>query len=280
MIDLSKFVQETTAIVPVIKSRFQYNRKKYVVPDALVDGWYKVALQGNTARVLSVAMIEMDREFNALIGKNAQAILKGYTYHNSFIPQNFDVAKRNSLTGVMTPLLLNNVPSFSSIEAVLWEDKNLYYYRPNYTDEIIFMLKRSCDDDVDITHMKALTPELRTLYVFHNIERIKIREEQERILKEKELEAFRQTLQGRLILSFARVNAKMLKYSVAGNRVTVDWVMNDSGTRFNSVLEADTLRVLEAGYCMSGDDRNHSLHSMVELARDYIDDDLLHITRS
>lgn len=280
MLDLKKFVQETQAIVPVVKQGFQYNRKKYLVPDALVDGWYKVAIQGNNAKVLSVAVIEMDREFAEQLSKNSKAILKGFTYHNNFIPQNFDVAKRNSLVGVMTPLLFNNVPTFSSIEAILWEDKNLYYYRPNYSDARIYVLRRSCDEDADITILKGITPEQRTLYVFHNIEKIKIREEQERVLKEKELEAFRQTLQGRLILAFSRVNAKIIKYSVAGNRVEVHWELRDYSQLFKSVIEADTLRVIEAGYCMSGDDRNHNVHSMVELVKDYIDDDVLHITRT
>jgi hypothetical protein len=279
MIDLQKFAEETTAIVPILGNAFQYKRKKYILVAPKEDGWYKVSMKGNTAKVVSPVMLDLDSDFTRQLSEDNVSLLKGFTYNDNFIPQNFDVAKRKAGIEVMTHLELNTIATFSSIEAVIWENKKLLYYRPNFSDSMIYQIKMACEEDVDMTSLKFLTPELKTVYLFHNIERQKIRAEQERILKEKELEEFRSTLQGRLILSFTRVGAKILNYHIVRNRITVDWEIPGSGWQFNSVIEADTFRVVEAGYCMSGHDREHSVHSMVELAKIYEEEGLIHKTR-
>lgn len=273
MIDLEKFTKVFTVDVPILNKTFQYNRKKYSIKEDCSDGWYNVKINGNYAKIETAAVIESDPIFKQ--GKN---ILKGYTYHNNMIFQNFDVGKRKAGVDVMMPLHLNNVPTFSSIEAILWEDKNLYYYQPNYVDPIVYQLKAACDETANVKTLKGLTPELKTLFLFHDIERLRILEEQERLKKKQELEELAKTLPGRLMLSFNRVGAKLLNYSITGKRITVDWELA-SGTQFNSVLDADTFRVIEAGYCMSGHDKEHSLTSMVKLAEDYQERRVVHKTR-
>jgi len=273
MIDLEKFTKVFTVDVPIINKTFQYNRKKYSIKKDCVDGWYSVKIDGNIAAIETTAVIEFDPIFKQ--GKN---ILKGYTYHNNFIFQNFDVGKRKAGVEVMMPLYLNNVPTFSSIEAILWEDKNLYYYQPNYVDPIVYQLKAAYETVAGMKALKGLTPELKILFLFHDIERQKLIADQERLKKEHEIEEFAKTLPGRLMISFNRVGAKLLNYVITGTRITVDWELA-SGTQFNSVLDAETFRVIEAGYCMSGQDKQHSLTSMVKLAEDYQERRVIHKTR-
>jgi len=270
MIDLNKFTSKTTAIVPLIKGHFQYNRKKYNTLTNL-SGWYEVEIQGNDVEIINPVFIETED-----IKDN---IIKGFIYHNKIIFQNFDVGKRKIGHEVMTDLHLNNTSTFTSIEAIIWEDKKLYYYRPNYKDTFIYEIKFFFDDGQNLPKtFKGLTPEYKTLYLFHEIEKIELKVIQEKLQKEKEIEEFKKTLQGRLILAFNTVGGKILNYSVSNNRITVDWEL-ESGSQFNSVINADTFQVIEAGYCMSGFDKDHSLTSMVELAKDYEERDVIYKTR-
>jgi len=275
MIDLSKFIDKKTVNVPIIDGRFKYNRKIYSIPEPCEDGWYAVELEGNSANLRQAVFPESIPEFN-----KDHTILKGYTYNNIMVFQNFDVGKRKSGVEVMADLNFNTMPTFMSIEAILWEDKKLYYYRPNYMDTIIFSIKSAYDNnDNNVKELKGITPELKTLYLFHDLERQRMIMEQERLRKEQEIEEFKKTLQGRLLLTFNRVGAEIIDYSVTGNRITVNWKL-PSGRAFNSVVNSDDFRVIEAGYCMSGDDKRHSATSMVELAKDYEDDNLIHHTRT
>ena len=276
MIDFERFTKEQEVIVPLLQGNFQYNRKKYVAGTFRESGWYKMKISGNFAEPIEPVLIET-------VQKTFKTV-KGYTYHNNIVFQNFDVGKRHSGVEVMAPLHLNNVKTFFSIEAIVWEDKKLYYYRPNYTDNLIYIVKNAYDTSdhgggTGISNIKGVTPELKTLFLFHDVERMQLLAEQERIRKAQEIEEFKKTLRGRLILAFARVGATVLKYSTSGNKITVDWKLDATGREFNSEIEADTFRVVAAGYCMSGHDRDHSVHSMVKLAETYEEDNLIHITR-
>ena len=261
-------------VVPIIGNKFQYHRKKYTV-NHVENGWYRVSLRGNNATVLEDVMIELEV-------LSSHKTIAGYTYNNKFIPANFDVGRRHAGIEIMTDLFLNHAPTFSSVEAIIWEDKNIYYYRPRYSDLFIHEIKNIYDNskNTKISNVRGITPELKTLYLFHDIERIKVKELAEKVKKAQELEEFKKTLQGRLMVNFARVGATILNYSISGNRVTIDWKLDATGRNFNSVIEADSLRVIEAGYCMSGRDKDHSVTSMVKLAEVYEEDDLIYKTRN
>jgi len=277
MINLEKFDTEQKAIVPVTGNSFQYMRKVYSVTGTVVDGWYAVRLRGNYVISASSLFIEYQREFSDIMKSNKR-ILRGYTYNNNIIFQNFDVGMRKSGHSIMAPLYLNNAPSFSSIEAILWEDKKLYYYKINNIDYLVYQLRSSMNDG-SFERIKGLTPELKTTLLFHIVENQKIKEEQEKLKRSKEIAELRTSLRGRLILTFKRVGATLLDYVLSGKRITVNWKFEDSSINYNSVIDADTFRVIEAGYCMSGSDKDHSASSMVLLAKDYEDDGLIHITR-
>jgi hypothetical protein len=269
MINLNEFVKDFEAIVPIMNNKFIYNRKWYSTKN-LADGWYKVILSGNDVALAEPTMPEF------FTFKN---VIKGYTFNNSIVFSNFDVAKRKYFKEVMSPLCLNTFPTFSSIEAIYWEDKKFYTYKINYMDIKILDLKVVLEYDEDINTHIGMTPELKTLFLFHMLEKQRILAEQEQLRLNKEKEEFAKTLTGRLIIAFNTVNAVILNYSVSGNNIVVDWKLKDSDQRYNSVINKHTFQVVECGFCMSGQDKFHSVKSMILTAKDYEEEDLIHITR-
>lgn len=277
MIDFEKFTMIQTFVAPVLNHKCQCNRKKYTVDSE--DGWYRITVKGNFIVERIPISIEMENF-------PAKSIIKGYTYGNKIVFQNFDVAKRKAGTDVMAPLNFNQSATFSSIEAIIWEDKHIYYYRPNYADVAIYEIKSHFDSEEDIRNVKGVSPELRTLYLFHDIERQQLQElqkaiqrEAEQKQREKEMEQFKQTLQGKLIATFNRAGAQVLSYSVLRDTIIVDWKLLESNQTFNSVIELETFRIKEAGFCLSGSDRDHSAQSMILLAQDYEEQGLIYKTR-
>lgn len=263
-IDFKKFVKPVKVIVPILRGSFKYNGKEYKV-NSSDSGWFEVELQGNKATILNPAIVSSyKKDFN---------LIRGYVFNEQFIFWNFDVGKRKTNKEVMTDIYFNTCPSFSSVIVVIWEDGKLYYYEPNYKDSFIYTVKNTVESGEEYKDLKGLTPELRTLCLFYELNKQRLEE----FKTEQEAEKLRQTLHGRLILSFRRTGAELLRYSISGNRIVVDWKIGNQ--EFNSVLNKDTFRVIEAGYCCSGEDTLHSVHSLVILADDYQKEGLIYKTR-
>jgi hypothetical protein len=272
MLDFSKFDQQKTAIVPISNSQFQYNRKKYSTSQC-EDGWYEVTLKGNGAFI--------DRQFFGTL-ENVSSIL-GYVYNGNLIFQNFDVGKRKLGKDIQCGLLFNTAETFSSVRCILWEDGNVYYYEPNYSDTQIYEVKAAYDEEKNIESLKGITPELKTLCLFHDIERQQLRAVQEALKKKQEKEEYLKTIPGRLSSSFKNVGATLLNYSKQKYRgqdcFIVRWQLESSGRQFESVINSETFKTIEAGFCMSGDDERHNISSMVLTAKNYEDEGLIYITR-
>lgn len=270
MLNLEKFISKYTVIAPVLDGLFQYNRKKYSIDAS--DGWKELTIQGNHVLNVRDVFIEQYEMKNTL---------QGYTYGDMIIFQNFDVAKRKVDQGFIIPLHFCNVPTFYPVEAILWEDYKLYFYKQNYKDILAFEISNNLNEDGtgSLEGIKGVTPELKTVFLFHSIEKQnqkKLIQEAERKGKEEE---FKQSLPGRLYISFAQVGAELLNYTVERDRITVEWQLQGS-RKFNSVIDAATFKIIEAGYCMSRDDSRHNITSMVLTAEEYEKKNLIHITRS
>lgn len=269
MLNLNDIDKSFSTIVPIKNRAFVYNRKRYST--LLEDGWYWVNMKGN--EILNFRPDLPNIHFLKSI--------KGFTYNNNFIPNNFDSFKRNYGYEVMTELNFNNLPTMSAVEVVVWEDNKFYFYQQDFTNMIIFDIQNCIDEEgnINIEGKKGLTPELKTLLLFHSIERKNQIELQKQLEEKKKIEEFKKSFPGRLMLSFKEVGAEVLGYSIEGKNVVVDWKMKGSSRNFNSVIDSNTFRVVQAGYCMSGSDKDHNVKSMVLLAKDYEEDHLIYITR-
>lgn len=152
-------------------------------------------------------------------------------------------------------------------------------------------MKSAYDSESDLKLLKGITPEMRCLYLFHDLQRqhtrelIKIaEEEQRRKIEEGEREAIRaefmRTWEGRLSTMFDLVGAEVIhiRFDSRTKNAIIDWKLND--LEFNSVIDVSTGRIVEAGYCMSGHDHEHNITSMVKFAEDYDERGVIYYTRT
>lgn len=262
MLDLSKFAKPRHAIVPVRNREFIYEKKHYTVN--CEDGWTFVEMKNSSAKRVEPPLLA-----DLTYSTNRRRGVMGYTHHNSIIFQNFDVAKRKFRLSVTAPLHFNQSQTFEAIKAVVWEDGQVYWCEPNYSDAKIFEIKDLYEQEHPITDQKGITPELRTVYIHHAVERDNMRKMLEAAKQVQERAEFMKSVPGRLQLTFKAAGAEMNNYSISGDRIVVDWKIPGSHYQYNSVIDSKTWMIVEAGYCMSGDDRRHNITSMVKTAQEY-----------
>jgi hypothetical protein len=263
-IDFNNLAKPYKTIVPIVNNKFQYHKKKYSF--VAEDGWYEVTIQGNK-------VLEASRDCQVTTN-----LFYGYTYNNLLVFQNFDVAKRKWNFEVSGNLLFNTSDTFSSVVVSVWEDKNIFYVAPNYADYKIFDVKDCYDNDKNLSEIKGITPELRTVFLFHEIERSALREllaKQEAEERHKEL---METLAYRLKYSYERAGAVLLNYSLSGHKIITNWTYENSEYEYITEIDRRTMMVLNAGYCMNHDDRRHNITSLVLTAKDYENRNKIHIT--
>lgn len=268
-LDFEKFAKPCLAVVPINGGEFVYHKKKYRLSGE--NGWAVVEITGNRARKV---------DFATVYWEGAPDRILGYTHNNTLIFQNFDVAKRKFRLQIQAPLHFNQSRTFEAVRAIVWEDGNVYWCEPNYSDAKIFEVKDLYDQEKPLADTKGITPELRTLYLHHTIERDNMRKMLEAAKQAEEREAFMKSIPGRLQLTFKNAGAEMVNFSMSGKRIVVDWKMPGTQYQYNSVIDSDTWMIVEAGYCMSGDDKRHNITSMVKTAQEYNDRRVTYITRT
>lgn len=266
MIDFNSLVKPFRVTVPVLGNQFLFNKKSYRL--RCRDGWFEVEISGNRVHPIQQAVPQGKYNF-----------VQGFTHNNQIIFQNFDVAKRKYRLSMRAPLHFNQSQTFEAIRAIVWEDRQVYWVEPDYSSVQVFVTKDIYDREGTLEGEKGVTPELRSLFLFHSLERDQLKALAVEAQQKEDHEKMMNDLPSRLRFTFQRAGAEFLSYSLSGNRIIVDWKVSDSPFKYNSVLDSQTFMVLEAGYCMSGDDRRHNITSMVKTAEDYEQRDLTYITR-
>jgi len=273
MIDFNKLAKKQTIITPISNNSFKYNRKLYT-PKVEHSGFYKVELEGNNATII-------EEVYPSVADLNKKNILQGYLYNENVLFKNFDNARKNYNFPIMVETKYNTLETFSPVYFYVDEMKRIFVVEFNYNDLLCQELKMKFDEDTDIKEMKGLTPELKTLYLFHNLERIKIQQEIEEARKklelakiQKEREELQKSIPARITAVIETVGATVKNITLRGkNEAIVEWKLNND--TFTSLIDINTFRVIRAGYCVSGHDRELSASSMVLLAENYQDDDLI-----
>lgn len=267
MIDLDKFYQPIISIVPIIDNKFILRKKAYKSPISVEDGWYRISAKGNIVSFLeniSLENIEMISNWKKEL--SVLDIIRGYVYNSSIVFQNFGNSRKIIGEEVIKSIYLCNQENFTPIYAFIGYLGELYYYKPDYKNYISYEVKQAFDKKEDYQKIKGITPELRTLCLFMEMERQKM-----------EQEKYKESLEGKLVNIFRLTGAILLSYTVREKDIIVNWQLGED--IFNSVIEKDTFRVQEAGYCMSGADKKHNLSSAILLAKDYQENNLIYTTR-
>lgn len=270
-IDFSTFCQEQVAVVPVVNNKCVFNRKTYTV--AAPNGWWQCSFKHNVATPIQLTDPSLYTDI-------PYKPITGYLYKNQFMFKSFEHARRNYQNRILVPVCFaENIGAFTSIKVVEWSNHIFFYHSTDYADTKIYEIESLFNARQPINNVKGVTPELRALYNFYAIEReaseLALAEAQRKLKAKELLESF----EGRLVQAFTLTGAQIINYVDRGDRVEVNWTYNGSDYEFNSVLAKDTLSVIDAGYCMSGADREHHASSLVLLAKNYEDAGLIHKTR-
>lgn len=268
-IDLSNLASPKNEIVPVKDNSFQFHKKKYHIE--VNNGWWLVSIQGNKATPVEQYYFVGDEKKFSLVS--------GYTYGNQIIFKNFDVSRRNWGLNLSAPLHFNSSDTFSSIKAVVWENGQFFYAFQDYSDLKIFDVKMAYGNEQSLEGLKGITPELRTLYLFHEFERNQLKEMLKQKAEAEEHEKMMQEIPYRLKITLERAGASLIGYSQSGDRLIVDWTLQGGSHQYNSVIDSKTWMVRECGFCCSSDDQRHNLTSMIKTAEIYEEQDVIFITR-
>lgn len=281
---MNRFTNEVEVIVPIVKGLSQYGRRKLnFLKDSLEDGWYKVSL-GNSATVMSKAT-KMQVELTL----SARKHILCYAFGEEAVPVNFDQMKRKGY-GESIKVDFLDLPIFEVAKVVQWDNGRFYFYEADtkFQRSLLRTLKQDFDLETgtQIDTYKGITPELAYYYLLLNFERNTYRELEklsrmrlEADERERRLAQYRSTFEGRLKEAIGKAGGTLVKYTKAnGSSYLVTW--KTMGQEVKTVIN-DTLEVLSAGFCVSGDDRKHSMASLIQLARVFQQDEgrRLYITR-
>lgn len=282
-INLNRFTYEIEVVVPIIKGFFQYGRRKVQLKSSPEDGWYVVTM-GNIPEVMRKAsQLQIDQTLAQK--KN----LLAYAFGEEAIPVNFDNFKREGY-GESIRVEFLDLPIFEVAKIVKWDDGRFYYYESDtkFQRSLLRGLREdfNLEKDAQINTRKNVTPELAYYYLLLNFERNTYRELEKlsrmRLAadeRERRLAQYRSTFEGRLKEAIGKAGGTLIRYSKSnGSSYLVVW--KTMGQEVKTVIN-DTLEVLSAGFCVSGHDREHSMASLIQLARVYQNDEGrdLYITR-
>ena len=271
MINLERFTQNKKAIVPIINEQGIFKQRKFQAQ--IQNGFYYVNLGDSitidTVNVDELELIEMLETLPSL---------KGFVFGTDIVPQSFNIAKTKfGLSTSSIPVYFLSSAPWSYIEIVKWENNNWFFKKSLLgAPDVILDVIEAFENEKDLNNVKCVTPEMRYLFFLFHFERDASREleklqqlaiaEDERRLR---IEEFNKTVGGRLKRSIEQAGGQLIRFTKFGrDKLDVIWELADE--RFNSVINAHTFQCIEAGFCVSGDDRKLNIAAAVVTAHDYI----------
>lgn len=220
------------------------------------EGWHFVDVFGRK--------LERSASFVDLL--QMKAPLMAYHVRGQFVPCNFDVARRLYGTKLQNVRLLGNMSDLE-IAHLLPVRKELFYVRKSALPAFLVAALAGLKAGKIPERKKGMTPE--QIYAL-GVLALVLSEERERL--------FAESLLGRMKQAFAVAGAKLVEWkNVAQGLLDVVW--NFMGETFISTVYEKDLRVMQAGICLAGADKQHTLSTLPCAVRQAIDEDALHITR-
>lgn len=278
MLDLNRFTQETRAIVPIVGGRGQYKGRKIYAPKSIKDGFYNVTLKDKVRIEKKASPMEVLKTLKPL------PKYRIYALGTEGVPTNFDIFRRAGL-GESEAIEFLNLPPFSVAEVVPWEDGRLYFYNEilpkNRT--IIREVARAFERRAILSGLRGISPEIRYYVLLLNLQRDSyeaLAELKDWTISDEErnrrIKSFRGSFLGRLKNAVTQAGGTFIGYSKVGRGQLVEWEIG--GQRVKSTIR-DDFRIVTAGFCLSGDDKLHTLPSLINLAKLFQQEYPLYITR-
>ena len=277
MLDLTKFTRDEVITAPIVNGWGQYSRRKLFLPNT-EDGWYSIKV-GNTVEVIRKATpLEIDKALKR------SKVFRVFPIGTEAVPWNFDLFTRNNWPETVNVNFMN-LEVFEVAKVGLWEDGRFYYIEPEgrWGRTVMQKVKEVFNSEGKLEDLKDVTPEIRyyflllelqrqTLRALEEIERAKITAKE----RARRLAEFQASFAGRLQGTIEKAGGTLIKYTKQGTGYVVHWKIGDQTIK--STVR-DDLRLVSAGFCLSGDDRKHTMASIVQLGRLFQQSRPLNITR-
>ena len=146
-------------------------------------------------------------------------------------------------------------------------------------------MREAFEEEKGISEIKGVTPPLAQAYLLENTQRTLAREAEERRLAEgdarqKVAEFLRQqrSVEGRIAVALAHSGAQLLDWRRSGgSQAIVKYRLG--GQRFECVVDTESLRILDAGICLDGTDRELNLSSLPSAVREAVNTGQLYVMR-
>lgn len=275
MIDLSRFAKPTEAVAPIIDGTGRIHTRK--IKTNVPDGWYLLSLGDKIGVIRAATTLEIDQAMRPY------KPFRVYALGPEGVPLNFDQFFRKGLGETVRVHFLDLQP-FELAYVVQWEDGRVYFKESSarFDRAMVTKAKEAFEKD---EHMptSGITPELRYYWVILSLQRQSFREaeELERLKlseaeRQKRIAEFQSTIAGRIQSTVEMAGGEMVSFVRQGNNYLVHW---KTGNQIVKSTIRDDLRIMDAGFCLSGDDRRHTLASIVQLAKLFQNRAPLYITR-
>lgn len=282
MIDLQRFTNKRETIIPIVNGCGQeLGNFRKIYATGHEDGWYKVTL-GND--------VSIDRKATPLeVLKTLEPMRKiqVYALGTEGVPLNFNNFKTRGFREVEQVHFMN-LPAFSAAQVVPWDDGKLYFYDriASKNARIIQRAKEAFERGEKLLDLRGYSPELRYYVLLLNLQREAFEALQQLNdssfgaisddERNKRVNEFRLNFSARLVGAIERSAGTYISHTKRGDGYDVVWEIG--GRKIKSYIR-DDLRIISAGFCLSGDDEKHTMNSIVNLARLFQKESYLNITR-
>lgn len=281
MIDLDRFSEPIEVVLPIVDKWGIHNGRR--IRSNVEDGWYVARLGDRTKIQTKAQLTQVRRSIQAGISRGFP-VYTIYILGGEGIPINFDTFLRSGFTET-EPINFLSLPLFETAQVVLWEDKRLYFYdhiMPK-NRETIRHVKSAFESGATLQNVRGVTPELRYYFLLACLQRESFNLEAEfarwnlsTAERSKRISTFRQSFPNRLSAIVSKAGGKFIGYNKLGKGFLVEWEVG--GQIIKSHIK-DDMRIVSAGFCLSGDDKRHTVASIVNLAKLFQERKPLYITR-
>lgn len=279
IIDLTRFTQPKEEIIPIVNGWGVSTNHRKIWEPRKEDGWYLVRFGED------ITVVRLATPLEVLKTLNDKNFLRVYPLGTEGIPMNFDNFIKRGF-GETIPVNFLNQSIFTIAKVVLWEDNRFYYFEEDSKTQrsLLNQARGAFESEQPITNIKEVTPEIRYLFLILSLQRQSYREVQElerlrlsQAEKEKRIKEFQNTFAGRLQKTVEDAGGKLVRFHKSGRGWMVTWKIGEQVVK--STIR-DNFSIINAGFCLSGDDKSHSMASLVMLAKMFqTEEGSLYLTR-
>lgn len=150
--------------------------------------------------------------------------------------------------------------------------------------QVLRTVKEAFENNNELRGMLGVTPEIRYYFLLLSLQKQAFEEvsklgefaitEKE---KEKRIKEFYGNFGNRLKATIKKAGGTYVSHEKRAQGYLVEWEVG--GQLVKSIIR-DDMRIVSAGFCLSGDDKRHSMGSLINLAKLFQEEDPLYIVRN